>query len=314
VYRQLQLLNLPAPSDLDPLAIPQAGKERKVSDGSEKINAVDVQLTQLPLFDVATALTIGWHPERLGTGAQVHWASPAEVDARLDADFYVITRRPEQLLDRLRCQLTPIEKWADINSRARRLPTERGYLLFEECVYAQIRDVRDDCWLLGPELPIKAVKELPVRATFEARPGDILLPRVYSSLHRAVIVVNTELPLIVSDAFALLLPHSRNLGLVLLALLHHRVLGEQLWAQSSGTTVRSVAASKVAGLRVPKLNVKEQLTLGSTVEELLTLQKTATFMPESRIWLDGLPSNWHWRAQKKAEAIEQCINRALGAA
>jgi hypothetical protein len=311
VYEQLPLFELPAPSNLDPPPILQAGKERKVSDGPEKISAVDEQLAQLPLFDMANALTTGWHPERLATGAQIHWASPAEVNARLDADFYVITRRPEQLLDRLRCQLTPIEKWADINSRARRLPTERGYLLYEECAYAQIHDVRDDCWLLGPELPIKAVKELPVRATFEARPGDVLLPRVYSSLHRAVIVVNTELPLIVSDAFALLLPHSRNLGLVLLALLHHRVLGEQLWAQASGTTVRSVAASKVASLRVPKLSIKEQLTLGNMVEELLTLQKTATFMPESRIWLDGLPSNWQWRAQKLAGEVEEYIDQAL---
>ena len=31
----------------------------------------------------------------------MHWASPVEIDARLDADFYVITRRPEQLLDQL---------------------------------------------------------------------------------------------------------------------------------------------------------------------------------------------------------------------
>ncbi len=178
--------------------------------------------------------------------------------------------------------------------------------------YAQIRDVRDDCWLLGPELPVKAVKRLPMRATYEAQRGDLLLPRVYSSLHRAVMVAETEKPLIVSDAFALLLPRSREQGLVLLALLHHRILGEQLWAQSSGTMVRSVAASKVALLRVPQLKVDAQSTLAGMVEELLDLQETATFMPQSRIWLDGLPSNWRQRARKLAEAIEECIDKALG--
>ena len=51
-----------------------------------------------------------------------------------------------------------------------------------------------------------------------------------------MMVVETTLPLMVSDAFALLQPRSPQHGLALLALLHHRILGEQLWALASDTT------------------------------------------------------------------------------
>lgn len=270
---------------------------------------------QPTLFDLPDLPIPGWHPSRLDTGAQVHWARPAELEARLDATYYVITRRPERLLDTLACPTTPITEWAAVNPAKCRLPVERGYILYEWCLYAEIRDVRDGCWALGPALAATTVPKLPVRARYEVKSGDLLLPRVYSSLHKAVLVLETELQLIASSAFALLRPHSREHGLALLALLHHRVLGEQLWALASGTTVRAVSASKVDTLQVPRLEPALRSALATRVEELLHAQTMFNFpnvrMPVSLYWQDGTLFYWQRQAHTLAKDIERYINQVL---
>ena len=270
---------------------------------------------QLPLFEVPAPARPGWHPASLAAGAQVYWTTPQEIDARLDASFYVITRRRERLLDTLRYPLTPLSTWAEVNPAARRLHPERGYWLFDTCYYAEIRSVLDDCWLVGPKLPDKKVGKLSVRATYRPQPGDLLLPRVDSSLHRAVAVLSVEKPLVVSSAFALLSPHSEEHGLVLLALLHHRVLGEQLWALASGTTVRSVAAGQVPTLQVPNLAPGMRVAIAARVRELLHAQEKA-FFPERGLimheyWLDGTVDQWKARARQMALDIEKMIDEAL---
>ncbi len=278
---------------------------------------------QPPLFELPDPPAPGWRPTDLSDGTQVYWAAPGEVESRLDATFYVITRRPERLLDTLPCALRPLEEWAAVNPAKRRLPAERGYLLYERCLYAQIRDVRESCWALGPrsalgasrEPALKAVRDLPVRAAYQPQPGDLLLPRVYSSLHKSVWVLETELPLVTSSAFALLQPRSRAHGLALLALLHHRVMGEQLWALASGTTVRSVAAGKVHTLQVPQIAPEAQAALAAKVEELLYAQAMVHFpglhMPVAEYWQDGTLSQWQRRAQELAQEIEKMVDQAL---
>lgn len=272
---------------------------------------------QPPLFDLPDPPAPGWRPSDLVAGAQVYWTSPGEIGSRLDATYYVISRRPERLLDTLGCPLSPLVEWADVNPAERRLPTERGYLLYDDCLYAQIRDVRDGCWGLGPELPIKKVRELPARATFQPQPGDLLLPRFHPSLHKAVMALETETPLVTSNAFALLRPRSRARGLTLLALLRHRILGEQLWALTSGTTVRAVAANKVHTLRVPQIALELQATLAARVEELLYAQAMVAFpglqMPVTEYWQDGTLFQWRQRAQELVQEIEETIGNALQA-
>ena len=270
---------------------------------------------QPPLFEIPKPPPLGWYPAELAAGAQVHWAAPQELDARLDASYYVITRRRERVLQTLRCPLAPLETWAEVNPASRRLHQERGYWRFEQCCYAEIRSVLDDCWLLGPDLPEKTVKLLPVRAAYRAQPGDLLLPRVDTSLHRAVSVVAIAQPLVVSSAFALLAPRSEEIGLVLLALLHHRVLGEQLWALASGTTVRSVAVGKVAALRIPEFAPGLRHAIAVRVRELLKTQEKA-FFPERGLilreyWLDGNIHQWQGRARQLAAEIEAMIDEAL---
>jgi hypothetical protein len=273
------------------------------------------EYSQLPLFEVSDASHIGWHPAELVAGTQVHWAEPHEMDARLDASYYVIARRRERLLDALRCPLAPLESWAEVNPGSQRLHQERGYWLFDTCYYAEIRRVMDGCWLLGPGLPEKDVRSLSVRATYRSEPGDLLLPRVASSLHRTVRVVDVERPLVVSSAFALLSPCSEEAGLVLLALLHHRVLGEQLWALASGTTVRSVAAGKVSALRVPELAPGLHDAIAERVRDMLRAQEKA-FYPERALvlrdyWQDGTLAQWRSRARRMAAEIETMIDEAL---
>ena len=287
---------------------------------------------QPPLFELPEPPAPGWRPSDLGDGTQVHWTSSAEMESRLDATYYVITQRPERLLDTLTCPLSPLEEWAAVNPAERRLPVERGYLLYDHCLYAQIRDVRDGCWLLGPGpalspvlsrveglskgLAVKEVRDLPARATFQLQPGDLLLPRVYSSLHKAVLVLETEMPLVASSAFALLQPRSRLHGLALLALLHHRVLGEQLWALASGTTVRAVSAGKVHTLQVPQIAPGLQSALAARVEELLHAQAMVYFpglrVPVMEYWQDGTLSQWRRRAQTLAQEVQEVINQGLG--
>jgi hypothetical protein len=271
--------------------------------------------SQPPLFELPKSPEPGWHPAELADGIQVHWATPAEVEARLDATYYVITRRKERLLHTLHCPMEPLENWAAVNPEDRRLPVERGYWLFEKCVYAQIRDVQNNCWVLGPGLGAKRVRDLSVRAAYAPKPGDLLLPRVYSSLHKAVIVKETELPIVTSSAFALLKPTSRTRGLTLLALLHHRVLGEQLWALTSGTTVRSVSASKVHTLQVPRIAPELQAELVKQVEALLYAQAMVTFpglqIPVTEYWQDGTLSQWRRRSQALAQEIEALIDQGM---
>jgi hypothetical protein len=122
--------------------------------------------------------------------------------------------------------------------------------------------------------------------------------------------------LVTSSAFALLAPRSRAHGLALLALLHHRVMGEQLWALASGTTVRSVSAGKVYTLQVPQVALELRATLVAKVEELLYAQAMAAFpglqMPVTEYWQDGTLSQWRRRARELSRAIQQAIDQALG--
>lgn len=273
------------------------------------------ELVQLPLFELSEPAQPGWHPAGLAAGAQVHWTTPQEMDARLDASYYVVARHRERVLDTLHCSLAPLETWAEVNPASRRLHQERGYWLFDTCYYAEIRSVLDDCWLLGPDLRETEVKDLSVRATYRPKPGDLLLPRVYSALHRAVSVLAVEQPLVVSSAFALLTPRSEEDGLVLLALLHHRVLGEQLWALASGTTVRSVAVGQVPALQIPDLAPGMRVAIATRVRELLRAQEKA-FFPERGLimheyWLDGTVDQWRARAYQMALDIEKMIDDAL---
>jgi hypothetical protein len=275
------------------------------------------QVSQPPLFELPDLPTPGWHPSDLGAGTHLHWASPAEIESRLDAAYYVITRRPERRLDGLNCPLSPLEEWAAVNPAERRLPTERGYLLYEECLYAQVGDVRDGCWLLGPGLSVKAVRDLPVRAAYLPEPDDLLLPLVYSSLHKAVLVLETDVPLVTSSAFALLKPRSRAHGLALLGLLHHRVLGEQLWALASGTMVRSVSVGKVGSLQVPQIAPGQRAALASQVEAALYAQQMVHFpglrTSLSWYWQDGSMHYWQRQMQVLAWQVEEAIDQVLGA-
>ncbi len=280
---------------------------------------------QPPLFQLPDPPASGWRPVDLAAGTQVHWAAPAEIEARLDASYYVVARRPERLLDTMPCALSPLDDWAATNAPERRLPTERDFVLFKRCLYVEVRDVPDGCWLLGPGPAlgvssgpaVTEVRQLPVRAGYLPQPGDLLLPRVYSSLHKAVWVSETELPLVASSAFALLQPRSRVHGLALLALLHHRVLGEQLWALASGTTVRAVSAGKVPALQVPHLSPGLRAALAARVEALLHAQAMVAFpgmqVPVAGYWQDGTLSQWRRRAQALTQEIKEMIDRALSA-
>lgn len=272
---------------------------------------------QPPLFDLPDPPVPGWYPSELGSGAQVYWAAPAELASRLDAGYYVVTRRQDRLLSRLQCPLAPLSDWAEVNPASRRLPQERGYWLFDQCLYAQIRDVRDGCWLLGPELVAQEANKLPVRAAYTPQPGDLLLPRVYSSLHRAVMVAETEMPLVTSSAFALLAPRSRTHGLALLALLHHQVLGEQLWALASGTTVRAISASKVPSVQVPQIAPGVRSAVAARVAALLEVQRETSFpnlaLSTKTYWLEVSPGQRQQLVLAMAREIEEMIVRALTA-
>jgi len=272
---------------------------------------------QPTLFDLPDPPVPGWHPSELGSGAQVYWATPVELASRLDAGYYVVTRRQDRLLSRLQCPLSPLSDWAEVNPASRRLHQERGYWLFDQCLYAQIRDVRDGCWQLGPGLIAQEVSKLPVRAAYAPQPGDLLLPRVYSSLHRAVVVVETGMPLVTSSAFALLVPRSRAHGLALLALLHHQVLGEQLWALTSGTTVRAISASKVPSVQVPHIAPGIRSAIAARVAALLEAQREITF-PELALsvktyWLEMSLAQRRQHVLTMTQEIEEMIVQALTA-
>lgn len=272
---------------------------------------------QPTLFELPPPPAAGWRPAELAADLHVRWTPPAEMEGRLDASYYVIARRPAQLLQRLTCPLTTLDAWAAVNPAGRRLPVERGYILHDHCLYAQTRDIRAQCWVMGPQLTATTVAALPSRAAFRAEPGDLLLPRVYSSIHRTVMVVETALPLMVSDAFALLQPHSRRHGLALLALLHHRILGEQLWALASGTTVRSVAVDQVTSLRVPTPPAAALQALAGQVEQLLAVQLAASF-PLHRValadfWQASSPRQHQAEAAGMLAALLAAIEDALSA-
>ena len=273
------------------------------------------EFVQPMLFEPPAPAASGWQPHALSAATQVHWAMPVEIDGRLDATHYVITQRPERSLHHLGCPLLPLQQWVTVNPQVRRLPVERGYLLYEQCLYAEIRSVSEGCWLLGFELPVTAVRDLPSRAAYEPKPGDLLLPRVYSALHKAVMVVETPLPLVASDAFALLHPPSHEQGLVLLALLHHQVLGEQLWALTSGTMIRTVTVDKLDDLQVPLLPAGAQQQVVALVSDLIEAQASATF-PDSnldlvRYWQNCSISQWQRHAAHLTQQLYTLIDQAL---
>lgn len=270
---------------------------------------------QPALFDLPPLAELGWRPRELGGGAHLYWVTPAEVEGRLDASYYVITRRPERLLSELRCPLSPLEAWAAINPAGQRVPAERGYLLFDDCLYAEIRDVRQGFWAIGPGLRTATVRSLPRHAAHLVQPGDLLLPRYTSSLHKPVVVQKTDQPLIVSENFILLHPHRRDDGLALLALLHHRIAGEQLWALATGTMKQAITASKLAELRLPDLAPDDRIALASQVERLLHAQTMVTFpgrqFPLNLYWMDGTLFEWDQRAHRLRQEIEQLIEHSL---
>jgi hypothetical protein len=245
------------------------------------------------------------------------WLPTTELLDRLDPAYYLIIRRPERLLATLSCPLVPLAEWAEVNPPARRLPAERGFLLYERCCYAEIRDLREDCWVVGPELRSRAVRDLPAHASHKPEPGDVLLPRYISSLHKAVIVRKTGQPLVASENFILLQPRRWSDGAVLLALLHHAVLGEQLWTLATGTMKRAVAAGQVGELRVPQLPDATIEAVGSLVERLIEAQIMATYpgaqFPLPLYWQDGTLSQWRGRSMALAAEVERTLDRALHA-
>ena len=271
---------------------------------------------QPALFDLPQPAEPGWRPRELGAGAHLYWTTPAEIEGRLDATYYVISRRPERLLSELRCPLSPLEAWATINPAGQRLPAERGYLLFDRCLYAEIRDVREGFWAIGPDLRTSTVRSLPRHAAHLVQQGDVLLPRYVSSLHKPVVVQKTDQPMIASQNFMLLHPHRRDDGLALLAVLHHRIAGEQLWALTTGTMKQAITASKLTELRLPDLSPDARLTLASLVEQLLHAQAMVTFpgkqFPLNLYWMDGTLFQWDQRTHGLMREIEQLIDCSLG--
>lgn len=270
---------------------------------------------QPALFDLPPPAKSGWRPRELGACAHLYWTMPAEVEGRLDATYHVITRRPERLVSGLACPFSPLESWAAINPANQRVPAERGYLLFDDCLYAEIRDVREGFWVLGPQLRVTAVRTLPRHAAHQPQTGDVLLPRYISSLHKPVVVQKTDQPLLASENFMLLHPHRRDDGLTLLALLHHRIAGEQLWALATGTMKQAINASKLAELRLPDLSPDDRLTLAALVEELLHAQAMVAFpgkqFPLNLYWMDRTLFQWDQRARSLMQQIAACIDRAL---
>jgi len=273
---------------------------------------------QPSLFELPEPPHAGWRPRELRRdGGHLSWLPPAELGDRMDASYYVITRRPERLLAALACPLEPLAKWAEVNPPARRLPADRGFLLYERCCYAEIRDLREECWALGPELRGLAVSDLPSQAAYQPEPGDLLLPRYASSLHKAVLVRKTGQRLVVSKHFILLQPKRWGDGPALLALLHHQVMGEQLWALATGTMKRAVAVGQVGELRVPQLPEDIIEALGSLVERLLEAQVMATYpgaqFPLPLYWQDGTLSQWRGRSMALAAEVERTLDCALHA-
>lgn len=270
---------------------------------------------QPALFDLPQPAEPGWRPRELGAGAHLYWATPAEVEGRLDATYYVITRRPERLLSGLACPLSPLETWATINPANQRVPAERGYLLFDDCLYAEIRDVHDRCWAIGPNLRRVRVRELPAKAAYQPKTGDLLLPSYASSAHKAVIVQDTSQPLIVSKHFNVLHPYRKDDGLTLLALLHHRILGEQLLALVTGTINRALAANKLKELQVPDLSTESRCDLASLVEQLLYAQAMVVFpgrqLPLRLYWMNDTLFQWSQRARSLLQETEQMIDQLL---
>ncbi len=270
---------------------------------------------QPALFDLPPPAEPGWRPRELGAGAHLHWTTPAEVEGRLDATYYVVTRRPERLLSGLRCPLSPLEAWADINPAGQRVPAERGYLLFDHCLYAEIRDVKERYWAVGQSLRSIAVRDLPRKAAYRPEVGDLLLPSYASAAHKAVIVEETSQPLIVSKHFNVLHPRGRDDGLTLLALLHHRILGEQIWALVTGTMNRALATGGLKDLQVPDLLLESRFNLASLVEQLLHAQAMVVFpgrqFPLRLYWMNGTLFQWGQRARNLLQEIEQMIDQSL---
>ena len=170
--------------------------------------------------------------------------------------------------------------------------------------------------MIGPDLRTRPVRDLPRRTVYQPQPGDLLLPCGTASLHRAAIVIHGDVPLVATGAFALLKPRSRVHGLALLALLHHRVLGEQLWALTSGTTrARAVSASKIPALRVPQIAPGQRSALAARVERLLYAQATFHYpglnVPIVEYWQDGTLSQWQQRAGELVEEVQEMIEEIL---
>ena len=53
--------------------------------------------TQPSLFELPTPHMFGWYPSDLEIDTRIHWTSAGEVEGRLDATYYVVTRRQDRL-------------------------------------------------------------------------------------------------------------------------------------------------------------------------------------------------------------------------
>jgi hypothetical protein len=96
-------------------------------------------------------------------------------------------------------------------------------------------------------------------------------------------------------------------------LLRHQILGEQLWAMTSGTTVRSIAASKLSDLQLPSLSSEIIAQIAAYMEALLLAQTIVYFpgtrIPLSRYWAEV--GYWRRRLHELTAEIHALIERAL---
>jgi hypothetical protein len=169
-----------------------------------------------------------------------------------------------------------IKHWVEIcpGGENDRLPRLKQKLSPHDCYYLKMRNISPENWLVPINLDPEPAQQLPRRATYKPKDGDVLLSRFKEPLGKCVIYEGELTPLYASSNFFMLRAKEQTNPLCLLGLLKSSFLAVQLHRViKPRAVVTEMFQYEVPQILLPNLPVDLQNKVADYVEMRLKAEK-----------------------------------------
>jgi hypothetical protein len=172
---------------------------------------------------------------------------------------------------------SPLDEFIDIcpSYQDARLPNDKKELGDHTCFHLKIKDIVPENWsvplrTLEPEI----ASELPKRATYRAKNGDILLSRFKEPLGKCVVYLGGPLPFYVSSNYLLLRPKPSYSAYLILGLLKSPFIACQLHhiIQNRSGLIAEMFINQAVQIQLPYLSADGVKEIEKFTDQRLQLE------------------------------------------